>query len=182
MKCHLFPFRRSFRLSASWILFCSLFLSCSLPPSLHFPSSSLLCLTVSYFIRSPHFFFVCFTLYISQNLMPLHPPIYRPLLRFPSFPAFAPSLCPSPSLLETTTHRLDELMMCSCLDLPRLHIHHNIYHIIIYLLGCFTYRRISKSSPVFAFSLLSLFPRQQQCSRHEEKKCADLLRCYTRGQ
>ncbi len=89
--------------------------------------------------------------------------------------SFTPSLCPSLSLLDTTTHRLDLLMMRLYLELPQLHIHRNIYHIIIYLLGCFTYLRISKSSPVFAFSFFSLF--FGSCILLIEKKCADLFYC-----
>lgn len=61
------------------------------------------------------------------------------------------------------------------LPLPPRHSHHNIYHIIIYLPGCLTYRRMSNSSPVFAF--LFFFLLRQLCP-HQGKKCADLFSPY----
>lgn len=147
-------------------------LSLSLTPAL---SPSCVSLTSS-------FFFTLFNWLLPLSSSFLFHPLFLSFFLLPT-PALS-LLHPSPSLsrLNTTAHRLDELMMC--LDLPQLHIHHNIYHIIIYLLRCFTYSRISKSSPGFAFSVcfcVFLCCLWQLCHLIG-KKCADLLHCQTHGQ
>lgn len=146
VKCHLSPFRRRFRLSASWILFHFSFHHSFFTPLCFTHFLSLLCFVylslVFFFLSSifvlpfmsPHIIVVfespylttLFFLFLTLCLSLLHP------------------FCPSLSLLDKTTRRLDELMMCLCLNLPSLHIHHNIYHIFIYFLGEFTYSKISK--------------------------------------
>lgn len=116
------------------------------PPLLHSLSlSSLLCLSASCFFLS---LFLIFVLpFMSPRIIVVFESPYLTTLFF-LFLTLCLSLlqhfCPSLSLLDKTTHRLDELMMCSGLNLPSLHIHHNIYHILIYFLGDFTYSKISK--------------------------------------